>query len=137
MTPGGPRGGCHQGGVCQGRIPLQFRCRRTEIPLPTGSAKPIQATDYNRFTTPMEGFLEAEKIFSLLSGKGHHGGWRSAVRAVHWLRSYVLEPCAPSSRRRPSLRRDDEDESIDLSLCSPCLCGEDYFTAEKLVDCRI
>ncbi len=95
MTRGGPRDGYHQGGVCQGRIPLPFRCRRTENPLPTDSAKPIQATDYNRFMTPMESFLEAEKGFLPAVRERPRGRWRSAVRGVHWLRACAQDACAP------------------------------------------
>ncbi len=48
----------------------EFRCnsaagdaKRTEFPLPTGSAKPVQVTDYNRVVMPKGGFLGAEKGF--------------------------------------------------------------------------
>ena len=51
----------------EGMAGSEFRCnsaagggKRTEIPLPTSSAKPIQDTDYNRFMTPRGGSLGAE-----------------------------------------------------------------------------
>ena len=64
------------------RIPLPFRCRRckrAEIPLPTDSAKPIQATDYNGFAPSRGALLGARKtVFPCWQGKALRGRWRSA-----------------------------------------------------------
>jgi hypothetical protein len=54
--------------ISEGMVGSEFFCnsaaggaKRTGIPLPTGSAKPIQITDYNRFMTLIEHFLGAER----------------------------------------------------------------------------
>jgi hypothetical protein len=86
--------------ISEGMVGFEFRCnsaaggaKRTGIPLPTGSAKPIQVTDYNRLVTPKEAFWEPKEVFSLLSGTGLRGRWRSAVRGAK-----LGAPTAPPGR---------------------------------------
>jgi hypothetical protein len=52
-----------------GRIPLLFRCRTTQIPLPAASANRTHLIDLPSFPHGSGTFLRLERVFSLLQRK--------------------------------------------------------------------